>query len=102
MSEQQPKTLGVVLFPEFELLDLFGPAEMFGNLKGWVNIVTVAEQAGSVASAQDVRVVADYGFGNCPHLDLILVPGGIGTRAEVDNEFMLSFLRKRVAEAEVA
>jgi len=102
MSEQQSRTLGVVLFPDFELLDVFGPVEMFGNLKGWVNVVTVAEKAGEVPSAQDVRVVADYGFSDCPHLDLILVPGGIGTRTLVDDEAMLSFLRKRVADAELA
>jgi transcriptional regulator GlxA family with amidase domain len=102
MSEVQPKRLGVVLFPEFELLDVFGPVEMFGNLKGWVEVVTVAEKAGAVVSAQDVRVVADHGFSDCPRLDYVLVPGGIGTRAAVDDENMMAFIRKRVADSELA
>src|SRR5690606_13160876 len=36
-----------------------------------------------------------------PALDLLLVPGGIGTRAEVDNDAMLEFLRTRVPQAEL-
>jgi transcriptional regulator GlxA family with amidase domain len=102
MTDQKQKTLGVVLFPEFELLDVFGPVEMFGNLTGMVETVMVAEKAGPVRSAQAVSVVADHGFADCPKLDFILVPGGIGTRAEIDNEAMMGFLKTRVAEAEVA
>jgi transcriptional regulator GlxA family with amidase domain len=102
MTDTQTKRLGVVLFPEFELLDVFGPVEMFGNLKGMVDTVMVAEKAGAVVSAQSVSVVADHGFGDCPKLDFLLVPGGIGTRAEIDNAAMLDFLKRRTAEAEVA
>lgn len=102
MSEQQPKRLGVVLFPDFELLDVFGPVEMFGNLTGLVDPVMVAEEAGPVVSAQKVSVVADHGFADCPKLDYILVPGGIGTRTAIDNPEMMSFLKKRVGEAELA
>jgi len=98
----QTKKFGVVLFPEFELLDVFGPVEMFANLTGMVDTVMVAENAGPVRSAQAVNVVADHGFADCPKLDYILVPGGMGTRTEIDNQAMLSFLRTRVAEAELA
>ena len=96
------KRLGVLLFPGFELLDVFGPAEMLGNLPGAVEVKMVAEKAGPVASAQGVSVVADYGFDGCPHLDLVLVPGGIGTRAEVENVVLLAFLKERAAAAEIA
>ncbi|HYD48411.1 MAG TPA: DJ-1/PfpI family protein [Terriglobales bacterium] len=96
------KRLGVILFPGFELLDVFGPAEMFGNLTGAIEVVLVAQQAGPVASAQGPEVLAKYGFSDCPHLDLMLVPGGIGTRAEIDNPEMLRFIRQRTEAAEVA
>lgn len=102
MSQPQEKTLGVVLFPDFELLDVFGPVEMFGNLTGMVKTVMVAENAGQIVSAQGVHVVADHGFADCPKLDFLLVPGGIGTRTEIDNEAMTDFLKARVADAEVA
>jgi transcriptional regulator GlxA family with amidase domain len=95
------KKLGFVLFPEFELLDVFGPAEMFAAA-GVIEIKMVARHAGPVASAQGVSVVADFDFDDCPHLDLLLVPGGLGTRIEVENPAMLAFLRERVAKAEIA
>lgn len=101
MSEQA-KRLGVVLYPDFELLDVFGPVEMFGNLTGVVEVKMVAQQRGPVVSAQGPSVLADHGFEDCPHLDLILVPGGNGTRAAVDNPVMLDWLRQRIATAEVA
>jgi transcriptional regulator GlxA family with amidase domain len=102
MAEPQVKKLGVVLFPGFELLDVFGPVEMFGNLTGVVDVAMVAQQRGPVASAQGPSVVADYGFADCPHLDLVLVPGGIGTSTEVENAAMIEWLAQRVAAAEIA
>ena len=95
------RTLGVVLFPGFELLDVFGPLEAFGNLPGMFRILMIAEQAGPVASAQGPRSVADHGFADCPRLDLILVPGGIGTRAEAENPVLLAWLARAAAEAEI-
>jgi len=95
------RTVGVVLFPGFELLDVFGPLEAFGNLPGMFRVVLVAEQAGPVASAQGPRAVADHGFADCPHLDVVLVPGGIGTRDEAENPTLLGWLGRRAAEAEV-
>ncbi len=95
------RTLGVVLFPEFELLDVFGPLEMFGALYGMVQIVMLAEKRGEVASAQGPRAVAEQDWQAAPALDLLLVPGGIGTRNVVENAALLDFLRKRAAAAEL-
>jgi len=101
MTDQSSRRLGVVLYPQFELLDVFGPLEMFGMLIGSVDIAVVAQEKGAVRSAQGPEVVAHHGFDDCPHLDLVLVPGGFGTRAEVDNPKMLEFLRRRAPDAEV-
>jgi transcriptional regulator GlxA family with amidase domain len=99
MKEQ--RSLAVVLFPEFELLDVFGPLEMFGALQGLVTIHTCAEKAGTVASAQGPQAVAEQDFRSAPACDLLLVPGGIGTRVEVENVALLDFLRRQSASAEV-
>jgi len=98
-----PKTLGVVLFEGFELLDVFGPCEAYGisDLGGAFRIVTVAGKAGPIASAQGPQALAEFGFDDCPRLDLILVPGGIGTRREVDNPALISWLRARADQAEL-
>src|SRR5262245_56636066 len=97
-----PRTLGALLFDDFELLDLFGPLEMFGNMQGAVRVLTVADRAGLVRSAQGPRVQADHGLDDCPPLDLLLIPGGIGTQAQVESRRAIDWLRARVAELEVA
>jgi transcriptional regulator GlxA family with amidase domain len=102
MAEGTVKRLGVVLYPGFELLDVFGPVEMFGNLTGVVEVKMVAAQAGPVMSAQGPSVVAEHSFGDCPHLDLILVPGGIGTRDAIDDPTLLEWLAERARAAEIA
>lgn len=100
MSEQRSRRLGALLFPGFELLDMFGPLEMFGNMPGLVEIVTVAQERGPVRSGQGPSAVAEYGFGDCPPLELLLIPGGMSTRTEVDNTVMIDWLRRRVPEIE--
>ena len=100
MSESTTKTLGAILYNNFELLDLYGPLEMFGALPGNFHIITVSDQAGPVASLPGPRTVADYSYADCPPLDLILLPGGIGTMAELENDSLLNFLRERSADAQ--
>jgi transcriptional regulator GlxA family with amidase domain len=101
MTDTRTRRLGALLFPGFELLDLFGPLEMFGHLTGAVEIVTVAQTAGPIRSAQGPAAVAAHGFADCPPLDMLLVPGGFGTREEVGNPALLEWLRHRAAQAEV-
>lgn len=100
MTATAPRTLGAILYPQFELLDLYGPLEMFGALGPALRIVTVAEQPGPVASAQGPVTLAEYGFDGAPKLDLVLVPGGVGTFPQLANEALLGFLRARAREAE--
>ena len=101
MTESTVKRLGVVLYPQFELLDVFGPVEMFGNLTGAVEVTMVAEKAGPVVSVQGPKVLAEYGFADCPQLDLIMVPGGNGTLTELENTILLNWLTARAAAAEL-
>jgi transcriptional regulator GlxA family with amidase domain len=96
------RTLGALLYKDFEVLDLFGPLEMFGNLPDRIEVVTVAEEPGPVRSAQGPRVHADHGLAGCPPLDFLLIPGGVGTRAQVENERLIGWLRDRAAQVEVA
>ena len=94
------RTLGALLYGDFELLDLYGPLEMFGSLKEQIQIVTIAEQQGPVRSFQGPETVADYDFASAPACDLLLVPGGLGTVPQLGNEALLTFLRDRSETAE--
>jgi len=100
-NDRSSRTLGAVFFPHFELLDVYGPLEMFGSLGPALRIVTVAEQAGPVRSTQGPATHADHGFDDCPPLDLLILPGGFGTFEQGQNPRMLDFLRAKAAEVEI-
>jgi transcriptional regulator GlxA family with amidase domain len=102
MTDSRVRTVGVLLFPGFELLDVFGPLEVFGNrvVTERYRTCTVAAEAGAVTSAQGARALADHGLADCPPLDLLLVPGGMGTRREVENRALLDWIAARAASTE--
>jgi transcriptional regulator GlxA family with amidase domain len=91
-------TLGIVLFEDVEELDAVGPWEVFASAaheRDDVRVVTLAERAGPVRCAKGLRLLPDHLFDDAPALDVLLVPGGQGTRREVENPVMLDFLRSR-------
>lgn len=94
-SRKKPrkKIVGALLFPDFELLDIFGPLEMFGMLSDHFEIVMLAETTQPVASAQGPRSVVDRTFADDADVDILLLPGGRGTRREAENPVLLEYLR---------
>ena len=84
------RTLGVVLFDGFELLDVFGLLEMFGLAADHFAIRLISESGGVVASCQGPKSICDDSFQSAPAIDVLLVPGGIGTRREVNNPVLLN------------
>jgi transcriptional regulator GlxA family with amidase domain len=97
------KTVGIVLYPDFEELDAVGPFEvlgMFAKLDRDWNVVTIADQAGPVRAFNGLNLVADHGFDDAPQLEVILLPGGLGSRTEMDNPRMLDFVRRQGASAQ--
>ena len=95
--------LGALLYEGFELLDMFGLLDMFTTLPAdQLQVLMLAEKAGpvkagSMSQAPSATVIADYGFDTVPDLDILLVPGGIGTIPELENETMMDFLRDQGA-----
>jgi len=84
-----PLRIGAVLFERFELLDVFGPLEMFGVLPDRFELSLIGPQMGPVASSQGPRAHADYAYADAPPVDIVLVPGGIGrVQAIVDRAFL--------------
>ena len=109
---------GFLLFEGFEVLDLYGPVELFDSLRRagkvlvsnpgskldceqiWkpchlqAKFVTVAATRGPGVSAQGPATTAQHTLEDCPRLDVLLVPGGPGTRREVKDRPLLPWLRK--------
>ncbi|MBL0173037.1 MAG: DJ-1/PfpI family protein [Gemmatimonadaceae bacterium] len=99
-SAPAKKTLGIVLYPGFEVLDVFGPVEMWSYVSEF-KVVMIAQTAGPVRSAQGVSTVADFSFETAPPLDIMMVPGGIGTRTELQNPVFLDYLRAQHKRTEI-
>ena len=92
-------SFGFLLFPDVEELDFVGPWEvigMWGKQFGGPGPSLIVSQAGDmVHCAKGLNVKADYGFADCPALDYLLIPGGQGTRTEVENAELLAFVQKQ-------
>ena len=65
-----------LVFPGFELLDLFGPLEMFGLVDDGFRIRIVSESGGPVASSHGPQTLADSCFDDEISYDILLIPGG--------------------------
>lgn len=89
-----PRKIGIVLFEQFETLDVFGPVQMLGRLPDY-ELVAISENGASVTSSQGLPAGVHHSFGSTPQLDGLLVPGGQGTRREIDNPALLDFLRRQ-------
>ncbi len=95
----EPLEIGVVLFPGFELLDVYGPLEMFGALGDKVSVTMLAGQAGEITSSSGPKGVADIPLTQADRYDILLIPGGKGTRREVENFRFIDLLRHCVNDA---
>lgn len=89
--------IGFLMFDDLEELDMVGPWEVFtmaGKIRPdtGISCVTIAPDGGTVRCAKGMRVVADHGFADAPPLDVLVVPGGQGTRREVDNPALLGWI----------
>jgi len=95
------RRLGALIFPGFEMLDLYGPLEMFAMRPDAFEIVTVAERAGPVVAAGGPATVADVAMGDVRFVDVLLVPGGPGTRDALGDAALIGWLRETAAHAEI-
>ena len=90
-------TTGILLFDDAEELDFAGPWEILTSaaaLEKEDRVVTIAQSAGPIRCAKGLRVLPDYTFADAPRLDVVLVPGGQGTRREVGNPTVIEWVKK--------
>lgn len=92
-------TIGILLFPDAEELDWVGPFEVFSvaAMGKELDVVTIAQTTEPVRCANGLRVLPDHDFANAPKLDVVLVPGGQGTNAEMDNAELIDWLSAAAA-----
>lgn len=91
----------VVLFEGFELLDVFGPVELFRLDPSLFDVELIAAEAGPVRSSQGPEVIATGAFADATSPDIVLVPGGQGTRPLATDQSFLAWLAGWAADAQL-
>lgn len=102
-----PLKVGILIFDQVEVLDVAGPFEVFSitclnEERRWeepspFRVILVSEKLGQVLAIGGLRLTLDVTFDSCPDLDLLMVPGGWGTRKEVKNNTLLKWIAARAA-----
>ena len=100
------KNLALLLFDDVEVLDFAGPFEVFAvanELHGNTvfNLCTTGLTRGTVRTINGLKVVPEYTLEDCPAPDMLIVPGGLGTRALLNKPALLEWLRRKSRAAEI-
>ncbi len=93
-----PLKIGFLVFPRVTQLDLTGPAQVFSTLPD-VEVHLVWKRIEPVNSDSVLILTPTVTFSDCPQLDIICVPGGLGTNDLINDEEVLTFLRKQAEGA---
>jgi transcriptional regulator GlxA family with amidase domain len=97
-----PVSVGIVIFDGVEELDFVGPWEVFAMAKqigAPLDVFTVGWPEPAIRCAKGLYVVADHPFASAPHADVVLVPGGRGTRVLAQDDAFIAALRPYLAAA---
>ena len=103
---------GILIFENVEVLDFAGPYEVFSRTRtepgpdsrrtddsAPFRVFTVARDRATVAATGGLRVEPDHGFDDAPPIDLLVIPGGFGTRPLLEDPSITDWIRSRAAAA---
>lgn len=94
--------IGILTFENIEELDFIGPFEVLSYVNKIkpenINVCLISEEKQIIRGYNGLRFFADYTLDNCPHLDVLVVPGGQGRRLAMESEKILSFIKERYSE----
>jgi len=106
----QTKRVGILIFPDVEVLDFCGPFEVFSVTRldeekrrqqpSPFEVVLIAESSAMVVATGGLKVQPDFSIDDAPRLDILVVPGGWGTRREIANQRLLDWIKVRGRAAE--
>jgi transcriptional regulator GlxA family with amidase domain len=95
----QTRNVAILIFDDVEVLDFCGPYEVFGvtgtgNDSQPFNVYTVAEHSKPILARNKLSINPQYAIANCPPSDILLVPGGYGTRQEMHNFVLIDWIKQ--------
>ena len=105
--------IGIFIFKDVEILDFTGPYEVFSSVRKTSKILskknineiykkpspfkvfTISSKNKNIITSGGMKVICDYNFLDAPNFDILLVPGGKGTRNLLNNQLVLSWLKEK-------
>lgn len=103
-----PLSVGILILDQVEVLDVAGPFEVFSLTRlheerrrqeqSPFKVMLVSEQANQIKGVGGLRFTPDVTIDTCPDLDLLMIPGGWGTRREVKNDTLLRWIARRASK----
>jgi cyclohexyl-isocyanide hydratase len=93
-----PLQIGLLVFPKVTQLDLTGPVQVFSSVPG-AKLHLIWKRIEPVQSDSVLVLTPTMTFADCPQLDVICVPGGVGSDDLLSDEEVLAFLRKQAEGA---
>ncbi len=102
----RPRNVAILIFNEVEVLDFCGPFEVFSvtgrrDNSNPFNVYTVAEKEQPILARNRLSVNPSYTIQDCPGPDILVVPGGLGTRKEMHNPILIDWIRSSSQKAEL-
>jgi transcriptional regulator GlxA family with amidase domain len=100
------RRVAILIFDEVEVLDFCGPFEVFAVTGARAEekpfeVFTVAATAAPITARNGLSVNPNYTFADCPQADLLIIPGGYGTRPLMHNQVVLDWIKAQAAHAEL-
>lgn len=86
--------IAVLLFNDFETLDVFGPVEIFGRLKDIYTIDFYSLNGGLITNNHGVSILTQPLQNACSEIEILIIPGGIGTRLQVNNDELIRKIKE--------
>ena len=106
MKLNKKKNVGIFIFDLVEILDFAGPYEIFSSARitnissasiqkypQAFNVFTFSEKKRYISASGGLKIKSDFIIKNCPPLNILIIPGGIGTRRLLENQKILNWLR---------
>jgi len=100
------KNVAMLIFPGVQIVDYAAPFEVFGQAR--TNVFTVAEKADPITTAMGTRIIPKYTFETCPKVDVLVTPGGGGSRPgdgavgdQMVNPAVIAWIQKTAASSEL-
>ena len=103
---EQTRNVAILIFDDVEVLDFCGPLEVFSvsgrqRQSAPLNVYTVAEKSTPVLARNQLSVNPRYTIAECPPAHVLVVPGGWGTRREMNNPRLVDWIKTAASTAEI-